>query len=144
MTRSALLVAALLMCALAFPACEAFEQITRETIPPPDQTSPAGTVRLFKQAADSSDTGRALEYLCTKSGARMSALERFEYGDELQRYVNRIHGRYLRIWDTKGARVEGDTVATVNAEFDWLFSWKFKTRRIAGLWYISDIEEETP
>ncbi len=129
---------------LLLGGCEAFQQIVHDTVPPPDQLSPSGTVLLFKQAADSSDTERALGFLCARSGKPFSAMERFEYGDELQRYLNRIRGRYIRIWDAKGSRVEGDTLVTVNAEFDWLFFWQFKTRRIGDQWYISEIQEDVP
>lgn len=139
-----LLILVLVVSVLVFPACEAFQQIIHETIPPPDQLSPSGVVLMFKQAADSMDVDRALEYLSTKSGKRLSAMERYDYGDELQRYLNRIHGRYVRIWDVKSTHAEGDSVMTVSAEFDWLFFWQFKTRRIGERWYIAEIQEENP
>jgi hypothetical protein len=134
----------LMALAVMMAGCELFQEITRETIPPPDPLTPDGTVKLFKQAADSNDIDRALQFLCTRDGKQMSALERFDYGDELARYVNRIHGRYIRVWDVSGSRSGADSVVTVNAEFDWLFFWKFRTRRMGDRWYISEIVEETP
>ncbi len=142
MTRAAQFLV-IVVAALGLAGCELLQEIQRETVPPPDPLTPDGTVRLFKQAADSSDVDRALEFFCARDGKRMSALERYDYGDELTRYINRIHGRYMRIWDVTGERVGRDSVVTVNAEFDWLFFWKFRTRRIGDRWYISEILEET-
>lgn len=141
MTRATIILAAVAL-ALTLSACEAFQQIVHETVPPPDQLSPSGTVLLFKQAADSSDTEHAVAFFCTKTGKPMSAMERYDYSDELQRYLNRIRGRYTRVWDVKGSRADGDTLVTVNVEFDWLFFWQFKTRRIGTQWYISEIQED--
>lgn len=133
----------LLVCIAVFPACDAFQEIVHETVPPPDQNSASGVVKLFKQAADSSDVDRAVGFMCTAKGTQISALERYNMNDEMVRYLNRIQGRYMRIWSAKGARVAGDSIVTVNAEFGWLFSWDFVTHQIGDKWYISEIQEET-
>jgi hypothetical protein len=133
----------LLVCIAVFPACDAFQEIVHETVPPPDQYSASGVVKLFKQAADSTDVDRAVGFMCSAKGTPISAFERYNMDDEMVRYLDRIHGRYMRIWSAKGSRVAGDSIVTVNAEFGWLFSWDFVTHQIGDKWYISEIQEET-
>ncbi|HET7152442.1 MAG TPA: hypothetical protein VFJ29_01655 [Candidatus Kapabacteria bacterium] len=129
--------------ALLFLSCDAFQEIIHETVPPPDQLTSSGVVKLFKQAADSSDVDRAVGFMCSPKGVSLTALERYNMDDEMVRYLDRIHGRYMRIWSAKGSRVAGDSIVTVDAEFGWLFSWNFITHQIGDKWYISEIQEET-
>lgn len=128
-------IALILVIALSVSACEMFVIGSKKKPEIPlDQTSPIGTVMLFKVKLDSNIIQDAAALMLKNSGQQYLAIEKVELFDDLKRLGRIIANRKI-------TRHTTDTLSTdyciVNMEFDYLYNYKFNTKIIKNKWFIT-------
>ena len=131
MKKLSILIAAI----LTLTACEVFE-IGKKSAPviPLDQTSPVGTVMLFKIKLDSNKISDASALMRKNTGTEYLAIEKVDLFEDLNR-LSRLIGK------RKITRQYTDTLApdfcVVNMEFDYIRNYKFNTKKIEDKWFVT-------
>ncbi len=120
---------------LLLTACEVFEIGSKQKpVIILDQTTPTGTVMLFKIKLDSNKISDAAALMLKNSGEPYLAIEKVELFEDLKRLGRIIAGRKI-------TRHYTDTLAAdfrvVNMEFDYIRNYKFNTKLINDKWFIT-------
>ncbi len=127
--------AIIIIAILTLTACELFQIGTKTAaVIAIDQTSPIGTVMLFKIKLDSNKIQDAVALMRKNSGGQYLAIEKVELFEELKRLNRNIAKRKItrNYTDTLSA-----DFCVVNMEFDYIRNYKFNTQLISDKWFIT-------
>jgi hypothetical protein len=135
MKKTAIIIIAI----LTLTACEIFEIGSKQKpVIILDQTTPVGTVMLFKIKLDSNKISDAAAVMRKNSGEPYLAIEKVELFEDLKRLGRIIAGRKI-------TRHYTDTLTAdfrvVNMEFDYIRNYKFNTRLIGDKWYVTGYKQ---
>lgn len=124
-----------LIAILFFTSCELFVIGTKKkpTIEI-SQTSPLGTVFLFKAKLDSGKVEDASSLMLKQNGTPYLAIEKYEILDDLLRLSRVISLK--TITDFRSDTLNTQT-CTVFLEVDYIKKYKFQTLKVSDLWYIT-------
>ncbi len=120
---------------LLFQACGSTNLNT-----PLSQTTPSGTVLLFKQRLDSNDVNNAARLMAHPSGRTFLAVELYEIRDEVAR-LQRVFTK-SRLTDIKSSECSEQQCRLI-VEFDYNNKYSVQTARIGDRWFITAIGDST-
>lgn len=125
----------LLSISILLASCELFVIGTKkQPIIEISQSSPVGTVLLFKAKLDSSKVADASSLMLKHNGAQYLAIEKYELFDDLTRLSRVISLK--PVTDYRADTVQSET-CTVFLEVDYIKKYKFQTLKVSDLWYIT-------
>lgn len=103
-----------------------------------NQSSPIGTIFLFKAELDSSNIAAATQLLAHPNGSKYLAYEKYELFDDIARLKNIISNKPVTY-------IKADTLSNnhckVTVELDYLKTIQFTTLRFDDKWFITSFPD---